>query len=52
VGGLVIGVIPGARLGSALAVRAEDAKLRLVVGVAMAALAVVFGLTELRALLA
>lgn len=52
VAGLVIGVIPGARLGSAAAVAAEDAKLRVVVGVAMGALAVVFGLAELRELLA
>ena len=48
VGGLVIGVIPGARIGSLVAVAAEDAKLRLVVGVAMAGLALAFGLGELR----
>lgn len=51
VGGLVIGVVPGARIGSRTAVAAEDAKLRLVVGVAMSALALAFGLVELRNLL-
>jgi hypothetical protein len=50
VGGLVLGVIPGARLGSRAAVAAEDAKLRVVVAVAMAALALAFGLSELRRL--
>lgn len=49
--GLVLGVIPGARIGSRLAVAAEDAKLRTVVAVAMAVLALVFGGTELRELL-
>jgi uncharacterized membrane protein YfcA len=46
-GGLVLGVIPGARLGARAAVAAEDAKLRWVVGLAMAGLAVAFGLSEL-----
>jgi uncharacterized membrane protein YfcA len=50
-GGLALGVIPGARIGSRLAVASEDAKLRVVVAVAMAVLAVVFGATELRELL-
>lgn len=48
VGGLVIGVVPGARLGSRAAVAAEDAKLRTVVAIAMAGLALAFGLSELR----
>jgi uncharacterized protein len=50
-GGLVLGVIPGARIGSRLAVASEDAKLRVVVAVAMAILAVAFAATELRELL-
>jgi uncharacterized protein len=49
--GLVLGVVPGARIGSVLAVRTADAKLRVVVGIAMAALALVFGGSELRSLL-
>ncbi len=48
VGGLVLGVAPGAHLGSRAAVAAEDAKLRVVVAVAMGTLAVAFGLGELR----
>jgi uncharacterized membrane protein YfcA len=51
VGGLVIGVIPGARIGARFAVAAEDAKLRVVVGTAMGVLALVFGLGELRSLI-
>lgn len=51
-GGLVLGVIPGARIGSRLAVATEDAKLRAVVAVAMMILALVFGGTELREWLA
>lgn len=50
-GGLVLGVIPGARIGSRLAVGTEDARLRAVVAVAMMALALVFGGSELRELL-
>lgn len=50
-GGLVIGTVPGARIGSRLAVSTDDRRLRLVVAVAMAGLAVVFGITELRELL-
>ena len=50
-GGLILGVIPGARIGSRLAVASEDAKLRTVVAIAMALLAVVFAITELRELL-
>ncbi|MGH2758776.1 MAG: sulfite exporter TauE/SafE family protein [Actinomycetota bacterium] len=52
VGGLIIGVVPGARLGSRAAVAASDAKLRVVVGGAMAVLAVAFAAGELRNLLA
>lgn len=51
VAGLAVGVIPGARLGSRLAVATQDATLRLAVGVAMSALAVAFGAAELRNLL-
>lgn len=50
-GGLVIGVIPGARIGSRWAVAAEDKRLRTIVGVAMAVLALAFGATEIRGLL-
>ncbi len=49
-GGLVIGVVPGARIGSRLAVAAEDRKLRTIVAIAMALLAVAFAVTEIRAL--
>jgi uncharacterized membrane protein YfcA len=49
--GLVIGVIPGARIGSRMALAASDKRLRLTVGVGMAVLALVFGGTELHALL-
>ena len=49
-GGLVIGVIPGARIGSRMAVAAEDRKLRTVVAIAMALLAIAFAVTEIRAL--
>jgi uncharacterized membrane protein YfcA len=48
VGGLIIGVVPGARLGSRAAVAAADAKLRVIVGGAMAVLAVAFAAGELR----
>lgn len=48
--GLAAGVIPGARIGSRLAVAAQDATLRTVVAAGMAALAVAFGAQEFRAL--
>jgi uncharacterized protein len=51
VGGLIIGVIPGAHIGSRAAVAANDAKLRFVVGAAMAVLALAFAAGELRNLL-
>lgn len=50
--GLAIGVIPGAHLGSRWAVAASDKRLRVAVAIAMGALAVVFGITELRGLVA
>lgn len=50
-GGLVIGVIPGARIGSRLAIATEDKKLREIVAFALAVLALIFGGTELRQLL-
>ena len=52
VGGLVIGTVPGARIGARAAVATEDAKLRVVVASALGALALAFGLGELRNLLA
>lgn len=48
--GLALGVVPGARIGSKLAVRAQDDTLRIVVAVGMAVLAVAFGASELRRL--
>jgi uncharacterized membrane protein YfcA len=48
---LFIGVVPGARIGSRLAVATEDKRLRVIVAVAMAALAIAFGGTEVRSLL-
>ncbi|HVE92640.1 MAG TPA: sulfite exporter TauE/SafE family protein [Actinomycetota bacterium] len=50
-GALTAGVIPGAKLGSRLAVRSQEATLRVAVGVGMAAMAVVFGAVEMRKLL-
>lgn len=50
-GGLVIGVIPGARIGSRLAIATEDRKLRVVVALSLGVLAMIFGGTELRQLL-
>jgi uncharacterized membrane protein YfcA len=49
--GLFIGVVPGARIGSRLAVATADERLRVVVALAMAALALAFGGSELRSLL-
>jgi uncharacterized membrane protein YfcA len=49
--GLMIGVIPGARIGSTWAIGSEDKRLRVIVASALAVLAVVFGGTELHALL-
>lgn len=48
---LVIGVIPGARLGAALTIRANDKRLRLAVGSFLGCTAVVYAAGELRALL-
>jgi uncharacterized membrane protein YfcA len=49
--GLLIGVVPGARIGSRLAVATQDERLRVVVALSMAALAIAFGGTEIRSLL-
>jgi uncharacterized protein len=49
--GLFIGVVPGARIGSRLAVAQEDERLRKIVAIAMAALAIAFGAGEIRSLL-
>jgi uncharacterized membrane protein YfcA len=48
---LAVGVVPGARLGAAVALRASDRRLRLAVAVVMAALAVGYGLSEVRSAL-
>ena len=50
---LILGVVPGAQVGAALTVRtAERRRLRLAVGVFLALVAVVYFVTEPRALLA
>ena len=48
---LAVGVIPGARLGAAAALRASDRRLRLAVAVVMGLLAVFYGGSELRSAL-
>lgn len=48
---LAIGVIPGARIGAALAIRANDARLRRVVAVFLGLMAVAYGVGETVALL-
>jgi hypothetical protein len=47
---LCIGVVPGARIGSALALRAADHRLRLAVGIFLSVLAVIYGIGEILAL--
>lgn len=47
---LVLGVVPGARLGAALAIRATDRRLRLVVSAFLVVTAVVYAAGEVRAL--
>jgi uncharacterized membrane protein YfcA len=48
---LTVGIVPGARLGAALALRAGDRRLRLVVGVFLAATALAYAAGEIAALL-
>lgn len=48
---LCVGVVPGARIGAALAIRAGDRRLRSVVAVFLGAMAVVYGVGETVALL-
>ena len=48
---LAVGVIPGARLGAALTVRADSARLRLVVAAFLGLTAILYGGGELAALL-
>jgi hypothetical protein len=48
---LTIGVIPGARLGASLTIRVTERRLRLLVGLFLAVVAVVYFVTEARALL-
>jgi uncharacterized membrane protein YfcA len=48
---LTIGVVPGARLGASLTVRADERHLRLVVGAFLGVIAVVYFVVEARALL-
>jgi uncharacterized membrane protein YfcA len=48
---LVIGVIPGARLGAALTIRATDRRLRVVVASFLGSTAVLYGVGELTALI-
>jgi uncharacterized membrane protein YfcA len=49
---LMIGVVPGARVGAALTLRTAERRLRLAVGVFLAVVALVYFVTETRALLA
>jgi uncharacterized membrane protein YfcA len=49
---LMIGVVPGARVGAALTLRTAERRLRLAVGVFLAVVALVYLVTETRALLA
>ena len=48
---LSIGVIPGARIGSQLAIRASERNFRLTISIVLGSIAVVYGLGELLALL-
>jgi uncharacterized protein len=48
---LTVGVVPGARVGASLTIRTAERRLRLAVGVFLALVAVVYFLTETRALL-
>lgn len=48
---LAAGVVPGARLGSALAIRTEGRRLRLAVAAVLGVLAVVYGVSEVRSAL-
>jgi uncharacterized protein len=48
---LVVGVVPGARLGAALTIRATDRRLRIVVASFLGATAILYGAGELAALL-
>lgn len=47
---LVVGVVPGARLGASLTLKATDRRLRLTVASFLGAVALLYALTELRAL--
>ncbi len=47
---LTVGVVPGARIGANLALRAKDRTLRLAVGVFLIAVALLFGVQEITAL--
>jgi uncharacterized protein len=48
---LTIGVVPGARIGASLTIRTAERRLRLLVGLFLAVVAVVYFVTEARALL-
>jgi uncharacterized membrane protein YfcA len=47
---LTVGVVPGARIGATLALGAKDRTLRLAVGVFLIAVALLFGVQEISAL--
>ena len=49
-GWLAVSVIPGARIGAALAIRATDRRLRLAVGVFLGVIGIVYGISEAVAL--
>jgi hypothetical protein len=48
---LTVGVVPGARLGASLTIRTAERRLRLLVGIFLGLVAVVYFVTEVRALL-
>lgn len=47
---LTVGVVPGARLGASLAIRASDRRLRVTVSMFLGVVAIVYALTEVQAL--
>jgi len=47
---LAVGVIPGARLGAALAIRSTDRRLRLSVALFLGVVALIYGIGEIAAL--
>jgi uncharacterized membrane protein YfcA len=48
---LCVGIVPGARIGSHLAIRSSDRALRLIVGIGLGTLAIVYAVSEVVAIL-